>query len=94
MRPFHMIVQFNVAAGPILTVFVRAGLSIVILLALARAGGEMVAMLVGRWERASTYRADIRVHTSGLCLALLLVEEVPENSITVSNLSSLNYLIQ
>ena len=94
MRPFHVVVQFNITAGPILTIFVRAGLSIVILLALARAGGEMVAMLVGCWERAPTYRADVRVHTSGLCLALLLVEEVPENSITVSNLSSLNYLIQ
>ena len=35
VRPFHVIVQFNVAAGPILTVFVRAGLSVVILLALA-----------------------------------------------------------
>ena len=78
MHPFHVIVQFNITAGPIMTVIVRAGLSVVILLALARAGGEMIAMLVGRWERAPTYRADVRVHTRGLRLTLLLVQEVPE----------------
>ena len=78
MRPFHVIVQFNITAGPIMTVIVRAGLSVVILLALARAGGEMVAMLVGRWKRSPAYRADVRVHPRGLRLTPLFVQEVPE----------------
>ena len=83
MHPFHVIVQFNITAGPILAVFVRAGLSVVILLALARAGGEMVAMLVGCWKRSPAYRADVRVHPRGLRLTPLLVQEVPELQIVL-----------
>ena len=54
MCPFNVIVQLNVAARLVLAVLVRACFGVVILSALARAGGEVVAMLVGGWEGAST----------------------------------------
>ena len=54
MRPFNVIVQLNVAARLVLTVLVRACFRVVILSTLARTGGEVVSMLVGGWEGAST----------------------------------------
>ena len=76
MRPFNVILQLNVAARLVLAVLVRACFCVVILSALARAGGEVVAMLVGGREGSSTDGADVRVHPCCLRLALLLVEEV------------------
>ena len=76
MRPFDMIVQLNFAARLILAIFVRACFCVVILSALSGAGCEVVAMLVGGWEGATTDGTDVRVHPCCLCLTPLFVEEI------------------
>ena len=73
MDSFDMIVKLNVAACSVLAILVRACFRVVIFLALARAGGEVVAMLVGGGEGPAADGADVRVHPRRLRLALLLV---------------------